>query len=219
MQGSANPGAARPDPSQMFLMLRSADGDDDVLGVFAMGEGFSTLARVNADGTFEWKNVSAGHYYVQISDASSLPDWFLKSATANGRDVADSGFSVIGGATTLDLVASANGAAAEGVVTNQKDEPVADAVVVAIPEARFRSHPDRYGKAVSDQSGRFALRGLPPGDYTLFAWESIEGEAYYNPEFLKSYEGQGKALHVGEGDHASVQLKAIPSTGEEAPPE
>jgi Carboxypeptidase regulatory-like domain len=210
MQGSGNPGAARPDPSQIFLRLRSADGEDDGLGVFAMGEGFPSLAHVNADGSFEWKNVTAGHYYVQISDASSLPDWFLKSVTAGGRDVADSGFSASGGATTLDLVASANGAATEGVVTNQKDEPVADAVVVAVPEARFRSHPDRYGKAVSDQSGRFTVRGLPPGDYALFAWESIEGEAYYNPEFLKSYEGRGKALHVKEGDRTSVQIKTIP---------
>jgi hypothetical protein len=219
IQGSANPGAARPDPSQMFLLLRSADGDDDVLGVFAMGEGFSTLAHVNSDGTFEWKNVSAGHYYVQFSDASSLPDWFLKSATLDGRDVADSGFTVSSGATALDLLVSANGAAAEGAVSNQKDESVADTVVVAVPEARFRSHPDRYRKVLSDQSGRFTLRGLPPGDYTLFAWESIDGEAYYNPEFLKSYEGQGKALHVGEGDHASVQLKVIPATEEEAPAE
>jgi hypothetical protein len=219
MQGSGNPGAARPDPSQMFLMLRSADGDDDVLGVFAMGEGFSTLAHVNADGTFEWKNVSAGHYYVQISGASWQPDWFLKSATSDGRDVADSGFTLSSGATTLDLVASANGAAAEGMVTNQKDEPVADAVVVAVPEARFRSHPDHYGKAASDQSGRFTVRGLPPGDYTLFAWESIEGEAYYNPEFLKTYEGQGKALHVSEGDRVSMPLRVVPATPEEAPAE
>jgi hypothetical protein len=209
MEASGN---ARPDPSQMFLLLRSTDGDDDVLGAFSLGAGFSTLAHVNADGSFEWKDVPPGHYSVQISDASAMPDWFLKSMTASGRDAADSGFNVSGGTTTLDLVASANGAAAAGVATNQKDEPVADAVVVAVPEVRFRSHPDRYRKAVTDQSGCFNLRGLPPGDYTLFAWESVDGEAYYNPEFLRNYEGQGKALHLNEGDRVNLALKAIPAT-------
>ena len=180
----------------MFLLLRSADGDDDALGGVTVGEGSPTLAHVNVDGSFEWKNVSAGRYYVQLSDASEMPDWFLKSVAAGGREVADSGFSVSGGATNVDVLASGNGARAEGVATNQKDEPVADAVVVAVPEARFRTHPDRYRKASTDQSGRFTLRGLPPGDYTIFAWESIDGDAYYNPEFLASYEGRGKALHV-----------------------
>jgi len=203
--------AARPDPSQLFLLLRSADGEDDAIGGVTIGEGSPTLAHVNADGSFEWKNVPPGHYYVQLSDVSSMPDWFLKSVAAGGREVTDSGFSVSGGATTVDVLASANGARAEGVATNQKDEPVADAVVVAVPEARLRTHPDRYRKASSDQSGRFTLRGLPPGDYTVFAWESVDGEAYFNPEFLKSCEGQGKALHVSEGDRASVQLKAIPA--------
>ena len=79
---------------------------------------------------------------------------------------------------------------------------------------RFRSHPDRFRKAVADQSGRFTLRGLPPGDYTLFAWESVDGEAYYNPEFLKSCEGQGKALSLSEGERKSVQIKAIPALEE-----
>jgi len=211
---------ARPDPSQMFLLLRSTDGDDDVLGAYTLGDGFSTLAHVNADGSFAWTNVPAGRYSVQLSDASAMPDWFLKSAAAGGRDTLDSGFTVSGGTTALDLLASANGATVEGVATNQKDgpekdEPVADAVVVAVPEARFRSHPDRFRKALTDQSGHFNLRGLPPGDYTLFAWESVDGEAYYNAEFLKSYEGQGKALHVNEADRASVQLKTIPSVEDE----
>jgi protocatechuate 3,4-dioxygenase beta subunit len=207
--------AARADPSQMFLLLRSADGDDDALNAVSMEESFSTLAHVNADGSFEWKNVPAGHYSVQISDASAMPDWFLKSIAA-GRDAGDSGFSVSSGTTTLDLVASANGAVAEGIATNQKDEPVADAVVVAVPEARFRNRPERYRKALADQSGRFSIRGLPPGDYTLFAWESVDGEAYYNPEFLKSYEGQGKAVSVSEGDRKSMRLKAIAATEEES---
>jgi hypothetical protein len=164
------------------------------------------VAHVNADGSFEWKDVPPGHYSVQISEASAMPDWYLK---VSGRGADDSGFSIGSGVTTLDLVASANGAAVEGVASNPKDEPVADALVVAVPEPRFRNHPERYRKAVTDQRGRFTLCVLPPGDYTLLAWETVDGDAYYNPEFLKSYEGQGKALHVNEGDHASVQLKAI----------
>lgn len=209
-------GSARPDPSQIFLLLHSADDEDTTLGALTMGMESSTLAHVNSDGSFEWKNVPAGHYTIQISDASAMPDWFLKSITAGGRDASDSGFSVSGGMTTLDLTASANGALAEGVATNQKDgpengQPVADAVVVAVPEARFRTHLDRYRKAITDQRGHFILRGLPPGDYTLFAWESVDGEAYYNPEFLKSYEGQGKALHVNGGDHTNLQIKTIPA--------
>jgi Carboxypeptidase regulatory-like domain len=199
----------RSGPAQILLLLRSSDGDDESVGV-SMGIGFSTLTKVSGDGSFEWKDVPPGLYSVQVSATSEMPDWFLKSVTAGGRDVLDSGFSVNGGATTLDLVASANGAVAEGVASNQNDGPVADAVVVAVPELHLRGRPERYRKTVTDQSGRFTLRGLPPGDYTLIAWESMDGEAYYNPEFLKTYEGQGKALHLDEGRRVSVQLKTIP---------
>jgi len=86
--------------------------------------------------------------------------------------------------------------------------------VVAVPEARLRSRTDYFRKTVSDQSGRFVLRGVIPGAYTLLAWESMDGDDYYNPEFLRGYEGEGKALPVGEGDHVSLQLKAV-NGGEE----
>jgi hypothetical protein len=212
-------GSARPDPTQIFLALRSFDADDEALGTF-VGGALPTVTHVSADGSFEWKNIPAGHYSVQISEASAMPDWFVKSVAASGRNAADSGFSLSGGTMTLDLVVSSNGAAAKGAVTNQaegpeKESPVADAVVVAVPEPRFRSHPDRYRKALTDQRGHFTLCGLPPGDYTLFAWESVDGEAYYDAQFLKNYEGQGKTLHVNQGDHASVQLKAIPAAEDE----
>jgi hypothetical protein len=208
-------GNVRLDPSQMFLLLHELDGDDEMLGTVNAGEGSSTLAHVNVDGSFEWKNVPAGRYSVQIADASGMPDWFLKSVVAGGREALESGFSVSGGVTPLDLLASANGTTTEGVATNEKDEPINDAVVVAVPEARFRSHPERYRKAVSDQSGHFTLRGLSPGNYTIFAWDSVDGEAYYNPEFLKSYEGQGKALHVNEGDLLRVQVRVALTSGDE----
>ena len=209
-------GASKVDASQIFLKLRSADGDDEALGEFTMGDGFSSLAHVGADGSFEWKNVPPGNYYVElVGEGGTNFDLFLKSATAGNRDVDEAGISVNGASVVLDVVASANGASAEGMVTDQKGEPVANAVIVAVPEPRLRARVERYRTTESDQSGRFALHGIQPGDYTLFAWENVDGEAYYNPEFLKTYETQGSALRVSEGDRKTMQLVVIPETDEQ----
>lgn len=206
------------DPGQIFLMLRPADGEDEIPGGLSMGEGFSQMAHVAADGSFEWKSVPPGNYYVQLAgEGSGNADWFLKSVLAGGRDADDSGINVNGGTVVLDLVASANGAVADGVVTDKKGEPVANAVIVAVPEVRLRSRVERYRKTVSDQSGRFNLRGVRPGEYTMLAWETVDGEAYYNPEFLKSYDGQGSVLHLGEGERKSLQLQVVPAQDEQQP--
>jgi hypothetical protein len=202
--------AARLDPSQFFLALRSAEGDDDVLGALSLGEGFDTVAHVNGDGSFEWKNVPPGRYYIELAgDPVGSVDWFVKSMAAGGREATDSGFSVGGAVAAVELVASANGAVIDGVAADAKGEPLANVTVVAVPEARLRGRTDRYRKTVIDQSGHFTLHALPPGEYTVFAWESVDSEAYYNPEFLKSYEGQGTVLRVSEGERKSLQLAVI----------
>jgi len=200
----------RLDPQRIFLTLQMVDAAEENETSPVFRENFSNIAHVAADGSFQWTDVPAGNYYVQIvGDGLVSADWFMKSVLGGGRDVNDSGISVNGGDVVLDLVASANGGVAEGVVVNDKGDPVPNAIVVAVPEMRMRGRIDRYGKTVSDQTGRFSLRALRPGDYTLFAWENVEGEEYFNPEFLKSYEGQGSSLHVSEGERKSLQLQVI----------
>jgi carboxypeptidase family protein len=213
MRVEARNGAARFDPDRVFLALQSADTEQDE-GMLAGHESFSNLAHISRDGSFQWTEVPAGSYYVQVmGDATANEGWFVKSVMAGGRDVNESGITVDGGTVSLDLVISANGAVVEGVAVNRKGEPVANAVVVAVPEARMRPRIDHYRKTVADQTGRFSLRGLRPGDYTLFVWENVEGEAFYNPDFLKLFEGRGSALHVSEAERTSLELEAIPESG------
>ena len=213
---------AKLDANQFFLTLHPADGDEDSLSVFLAGAGFATLVRVGLDGSFEWKNVPPGNYYVQMAEilgagieSTREAGWFLKSTVADGRDFTDSSFNISSGTVALDVVASDGGAVIDGIVTTHKGDPVANAVLVAVPEARLRGRTDRYRRTVSDQRGHFVLRGTPPGDYTLFAWESVEGEAYYDPEFLRAYQAQSTALHAAEGEHKTLQVEVIPEAEEQ----
>ena len=207
-------GATRFDPERVFLALQSVDAEQDET-MLAGRETFSNLAHVAVDGSFQWTDVPAGNYYVQvIGDSGANDGWFVKSVLASGREINDAGMALSGGQVPLEVVISANGGVAEGVAVDAKGEPVSNAVVVAVPEARLRARMDHYRKTVSDQSGRFSLRGIRPGDYTVLAWESVDGEAYYNPEFLKLYEGQGSALRVSEGDRKSLQVQVVSETAQ-----
>lgn len=207
-------GAPRSDFERTFLLLESTEGEDDE-GVLGGGK-FTNLAHVAPDGSFAWGDVPPGNYYVQIvRDAGANGDWFMKTSLAGGRDVNDSGINVNGGTVALDLVASTNGGMVEGTITDHQGQPVANAVVVAVPETRMRARMDRYRKTQSDQNGRFQLQGIRPGDYTVLAWESVDGEQYYNPDFLKAYAAQGTAIRLGEGERNTLSLEAIPTASSE----
>ena len=203
--------ASRFDSDRVFLALQSLDAEQDEVA-FGARDTYSNIAHVGPDGSFQWTDVPAGTYYVQVAgDGTANEGWFVKSASAGGADINDSGLTVTGGTAVIDMVVSANGGIVDGVVVDHKGEPLANAIIVAVPETRLRSRTDRFRKTVTDQSGRFSLRGIRTGAYTILAWENIDGEAYYNPDVLKAYEGQGSSLRVDEGDHKSLQVEAIPA--------
>ena len=148
------------DPGQIFLTLQTINGEDDA-GVAAIGDRFSNLTHMSVDGSFEWRDVPPGNYYIELlAQNGGSEDWFVKSVAASGREVSDSGISVNGGAVGIDLLLSANGGIVDGVVVDSKGNPVENAVVVAVPEPRMRTRLDRYHKTVTDQSGHFSLRGI-----------------------------------------------------------
>src|SRR5260370_22596265 len=222
-------GSAAADLTQYSANLRQAELPDG-LRFFMSQDFFGTNAPANRIGNFEWKNVTPGNYIVQVYGGDGQ-GFFLKSVTLSGRDI-QTGFTASGPAT-LDLLISTKGGTVEGAVLlreKQKtkdadtdhvnndhvnnDPPVANATVVAVPDEKYRKLPDRFGTGSTDQHGRFTIRGLAPGSYTLYAWQDLDALVWFDPDFLKSQEANGTAVRGGGRCHQSGELKSSPTGGE-----
>ena len=165
---------------------------------------------MKADGSFESKEVPPGTYEVELSVPwKEGGDYFVESAMVGTKETSETGLHVNGGTIPLDVTLSAGAGVAEGAVVTEKKDPVVNAVVVAVPDAKYRKRASHYYQGSTDQNGRFTIRGIRPGNYTLYAWESLEGDDYLDPEFLKRCEGQGTPIKVEKASRQSAVLKVV----------
>ena len=207
-------GTFKLDQNEVWVSLNRSNGPDGQASWWPKQEESSVVGK---DGTFEIKNVFPGIYDVQVTCASSK-GFFAKRITDGGKDVAESSLRVSGGANiAVDVLLASDGATVDGIVTDAQNKPEPNVTVVAVPDADHRKHLARFVKANTDQQGRFVMKAIPPGDYTLVAWEEIEDGAYYDPEVLKKDEGSGKRMTLTPQSHQSIALKAIPAEEEHQP--
>jgi hypothetical protein len=171
---------------------------------------------VQRNGTFTIPNVGPGLFDVYVDP---LPEkTFVKTiqyAGADGLRMAipfQQGFR-----TTLDIQLSSQSVSTEGVAVDAVGRPVPAAEIVLVPEI-YRNREDRYLRVAADPAGNFALTGVPPGRYTLFAFEDIEPGAYYafsyTTSLLERYAARGQRLDLGEGSHRQ-DLKSVVITASE----
>jgi hypothetical protein len=92
---------------------------------------------------------------------------------------------------------------------DEENRPVPGAHLALVPESGRRHRPDLYRLAVSDDAGQSVIRGIPPGDYKLFAWDSLEPNAHLNSDFLRSHEDLGTPLRIRPGENGAVVIKVI----------
>jgi hypothetical protein len=167
----------------------------------------------NAEPFYVWPSgcvgmqLPAGVYRLHLDN---IPDnQYVHSATANGHDVLAEGLRIDVN-TDIEIVLRSDGAILEGAVHDSDGKPYADAVVAIVPDAPFRlAGGVLYRSTISDVNGKFILRGIAPGNYHVYAWSDLPGEAYRNAEFLKPYEDKGRPVHIERASRNSADVTVL----------
>ena len=145
-----------------------------------------------------------GHYNLYVN----VPGLTVKSMRAGNIDVLRVGLNVAadGAKTVVDVLLAADGGMVGGVVLDREEKPVMGATVLLLAEPKLRARYDSFHEVTADQHGRFHFENIRPGEYKLFAWDDVEENAWFDPEFLKKFEDGAAAVSVMAKGQASVPI-------------
>ncbi|HET9216335.1 MAG TPA: carboxypeptidase-like regulatory domain-containing protein [Terriglobia bacterium] len=156
--------------------------------------------------------VQPGNYSVSVA---GLPgDVYMRSASFAGLDVLEKPIPVAyrsGESEQLLIQIATDGGRLAGAVYDINNAPFAGAQVTLVPVGNNATRLHHYRTATSGPDGSFTIPGIVPGDYRVFAWETIEPNGYVNVEYMRSYLDMGTLLRVEPGQTRSVPLRLIPS--------
>jgi hypothetical protein len=164
---------------------------------------------VERDGSFAVTSVPPGRF--RIAAVSGLPpDFYIADVRQGAMSVFDSGFDIdTRNPNPLEIVVSNGAGVVEGIVQDGPTKVVPGSVVALIPEARRLENRALFAAATADASGRFTFRGVVPGDYQVFAWESTPPNAYQSIGFLRKYEGRGRSVRVTQAGTVTIEVPLV----------
>jgi protocatechuate 3,4-dioxygenase beta subunit len=163
---------------------------------------------VNADGSFTIPQIVRGDYAVRVSD----PGVYVKESRYGGADVLNDSLrlAMTDSPASLDIKVSRNVAEISGRITDNTLQAAAGARVVLVPD-RMRHRRDLFKQTTTDARGFYRFTSVWPGDYRVFAWESIEANSWHDPEMLKAYERDSRPIRVRESGSETVDARLIPA--------
>jgi hypothetical protein len=183
-------------------LLNGALSGDNLLAEFSALES----RDLDEDGKFVIEDALPLDYRLEVG---WLPaESYIKSARFGGVDILSQPFHSGDAGAVLEIVIASDSGSIAGTVVDEKFRPVRGAQAVLVPE-RARNRVDLYHSAETDRDGKFSFEGIAPGDYKLFAWESIEENSWFDPEVIRRFESRGKSVHVGESSKQAVEVKLI----------
>jgi hypothetical protein len=166
-------------------------------------------ARPDKEGAFTIDAVPPGRHLIR---PNSVPlGWMLGSVTIDGRDVTDTPIDVKGDQLVSDVTVTLTDKVGElsGTITSDRGEPVTDYTVLAFTTNRtlWRPQSRHILTARADQTGRFRMRGLPPGEYYVVIVDPAQQGEWFQPAYLDEHRTGASRVALGEGESRTQDFK------------
>jgi hypothetical protein len=147
---------------------------------------------------------------VGVVMASAPPPWRLKSATLDGKDVADTSYDFrAGDVTGLEVTLTSRVGSLTGNVVDG-DAPAPGCSVIVFPDDKTKwAYPARLvTPGRSDPNGAINVGGLLPGRYLVVAVPLLLVQEI-DPVYLESLREAATSVTIDEGKAGTVALKLI----------
>ncbi|HET7617109.1 MAG TPA: carboxypeptidase-like regulatory domain-containing protein [Vicinamibacterales bacterium] len=166
-------------------------------------------AGVGSDGSFALRGLMTGPHAVVVE---GLRDpWVVKSVIYRGRDIADSGFDAASGLQFHDvrIVITDRASEVSGTVRDAHDElaPGAGVLIFSAAPQFHRPASRRVRLARAGADGRFAVRGLPPGDYFAAASRSIQPQDLDAPDIFDRLRTDAARFTIEAAEAITLDLR------------
>jgi protocatechuate 3,4-dioxygenase beta subunit len=171
--------------------------------------GQAELAEVADDGSFTLKDIGAMEYRVRVT---GLPQGaYLQSGRIDSKDALNAPFTVDSQGAQLQLQLGFSTGRVSGTITDDRGAATQGVQAVLVPDEARRGRSDSYFAATTDQNGQYTFANVPPGRYSLFAWEEVPAGAYQYPDFLRRYEDRGQSVTVNPNGAVTADTRFIPA--------
>ncbi|PYQ94249.1 MAG: hypothetical protein DMF96_26835 [Acidobacteria bacterium] len=189
-----------PDLTQFRILAPSTDRSDF---------GPQPNARADKEGHFTLSGVSAGAHLIR--SGGNARGWILKSVVVGGRDVTDTPIQLRSGENLANVTVVFTDQQNElnGTVTNESGSPMPDYTVLAFPtdSSLWRPQARQIMTARPDQTGKYRIRGLPPGQYYVVTVDPAEQGEWFEPTYLDEHRAGAARLTLGDGDVKTQDFK------------